>query len=99
MDWTIRVLGFDSWRGLGVFLFITASGLALGPTQPPFQWVPEALSLGVKRPVCEADHPPPSNAEVFMVWCLVKHRDNFTFTFVRRMRHGYRSFRRWVVKT
>jgi hypothetical protein len=49
---------------------------------------------GVKRPGREADHLPPSNAEVkmsgatpllpqyaFMTRCLVKHRDNFTFTF------------------
>jgi hypothetical protein len=61
-----------------------------GPTQPPIQRVPGAISLGVKRPGREADHSPPSNAEfknassytstpqyVFMVWCLVKHRDNF----------------------
>jgi hypothetical protein len=34
------------------------------PTQPPIQWVPEALSLGVKRPGREADHSPPSSAEV-----------------------------------
>jgi hypothetical protein len=34
------------------------------PTQPPIQWVPGALSLGVKRPGCEADHSPPSTAEV-----------------------------------
>jgi hypothetical protein len=31
-----------------------------GPTQPPIQWVPGALSLGVKQPGREA----PSNAEV-----------------------------------
>jgi hypothetical protein len=50
------------------------------------------LSLGVKRPRREADHSPPSSAEVknawsytstppyvFIAWCLVKHRDNFTF--------------------
>jgi hypothetical protein len=36
--------------GLGIFLFITASIMALGPTQPPIQWVPGVLSLGVKRP-------------------------------------------------
>jgi hypothetical protein len=30
--------------GLGIS-FTTASGTALGPTQPPIQWVPEALSL------------------------------------------------------
>jgi hypothetical protein len=34
----------------------TASRTVLGPTQPPIQWVPEALSLGVKRPGREADH-------------------------------------------
>jgi hypothetical protein len=36
----------------------------VGPTQPPIQWVPGALSLGVKRPEREADHTPPSSAEV-----------------------------------
>jgi hypothetical protein len=56
-----------------------------GPTQPPTQWVPGALSLGVKRPGREVDHSPPSSAEVknawsyistpqyaFMAWCSVK---------------------------
>jgi hypothetical protein len=33
------------------------------PTQPPIQWVPGALSLGVNRPRLEADHSPPSSAE------------------------------------
>jgi hypothetical protein len=49
---------------MGSFLFTTASRTALGPTQPPIQWVPGALSLGVKRPECEADHSPPCSAEV-----------------------------------
>jgi hypothetical protein len=62
--WTIGVLEFDSRRGLGIFLFTTASRTALGPTQPPIQWVPGALSLGVKWPGREADHSPPSSAEV-----------------------------------
>jgi hypothetical protein len=48
--------------------------------------------LGGESAGCEADHSPPSSAEVknvwsytstpqyvFMAWCLVKHRDNFTF--------------------
>jgi hypothetical protein len=61
---SIWVLGFDSRRGLGIFLFTTASGTALGPTRPPIQWVLGALSLGVKRPGREADHSPPSSAEV-----------------------------------
>jgi hypothetical protein len=38
--------------------------LSLGPTQPPIQWVPGAVFLGVKRPDREADHSPPSSAEV-----------------------------------
>jgi hypothetical protein len=46
------------------FLFSTSSRPALGPTQPPIQWVPGALSPGVKRPGREADHPPPTSAEV-----------------------------------
>jgi hypothetical protein len=48
--WTIGVLGLDFWRGLGIFLFATASTTALGPTQPPIQWVPGTLYVGVKRP-------------------------------------------------
>jgi hypothetical protein len=52
--------------------------------KPPIQWVTGALSLGVKRPVREADHSPPPSAEVkkmwictstppyaFMAWCLI----------------------------
>jgi hypothetical protein len=31
-----------------ILLFSIASRLALGPTQPPIQWAPGALSLGVK---------------------------------------------------
>jgi len=60
----IGVPGFDSRRGLGIFLFTTASIAALGPTQPPIRWVPEALSQGVKRPGRKADHSPLSSAEV-----------------------------------
>jgi hypothetical protein len=79
--------------GAGNFLLTTVSRTALGPTQPPIQWVTGALSLGVKRLGREADHSPPSCAEVknawsytstpqyvFVAWCLVKHRDNFTFS-------------------
>jgi hypothetical protein len=44
-------------------LLTTASRTALGPTQPPIQWVLGALSL-VKRPGREADHSLASSAEV-----------------------------------
>jgi hypothetical protein len=64
MGWTIGVLEFDSRRRPEIFLFTTASRTALGPTLPPIQRVLGALSLGVKRPGREADHSPPSNAEV-----------------------------------
>jgi hypothetical protein len=82
----------------GIFLFATASKVVLGPTQPlPNHWVPGAPSSRVKRPGREADRSHPSSAEVknawryytstpqyvFMAWCLVKHRDNFTFTILR----------------
>jgi hypothetical protein len=93
--WTIGILGFDSRRGLGIFLFTTAFRTALGPTYP-IHWVPDAFSLGVKRPGREADHSPPSSAEVkecvelylhfpntpSWLGAQLKHKDNFTFTFV-----------------
>jgi hypothetical protein len=62
--WTIGVQGFDSWRGLGIFLFTTVSRPALEPTRPPIQWVLGTLSPGVKRSGRKADHSPPSGAEV-----------------------------------
>jgi len=53
---------------------------------------PSLLSYGLKWPGHEADHSPLSGAEVnnvwsytftppyvFIAWCLVKHRDTFTF--------------------
>jgi hypothetical protein len=78
-------------------VFTTASRPALGPTQPPIQWLRGAFSLGVKRLEREGDHSPPSSAEV-KEWVELylnspirfhgvvlsykeKHRDNFTFTF------------------
>jgi len=42
--------------------FLHPSRLALGPTQPPIQWV-LGLSQG-KQPEHGVDHPPPSSAEV-----------------------------------
>jgi hypothetical protein len=69
-----------------------SSRLALESTKPPVQWVPGALSPGVKRTGREADHSPPTSDEVkkmwiytstppyaFMAQCLIKHRDKFTF--------------------
>jgi hypothetical protein len=68
-------------------------GPALESTQHPIQWVPDALFPGVNRPEREADHSPPTSAEVKKTWYihplpytpswlsayLVKYRNNFTF--------------------
>jgi hypothetical protein len=62
--WTVGVLRFDSRLGLRIFLFTTASRTALGPTQPPTQWVLGVLSVAVKRPGREADHSSSSSADV-----------------------------------
>jgi hypothetical protein len=60
--------GFVSRQGLEIFLLATASRPALGPTQPPIKWIPGILSPGLKRQRREADHSPPSSAEVKNVW-------------------------------
>jgi hypothetical protein len=92
--WTLHYEGgsvlpgeFGSRLGLGFFLFAAAYGQALGPTQPPIQWVPGVLSPGIKRPGREADHSPASSVEVnawsytstpqyiFMACCWIKHYD------------------------
>jgi len=42
--------------------------MALGPNQTPIQWVPRALSLGVKRLGREADHSAQLSAQVKNAW-------------------------------
>jgi hypothetical protein len=74
--------GSISGMGKDIFLFSAASRPCLGPTQPPIQWVPETVFLEVKRAGHEADHSPPSRADVkndtsappyvFLEWCLIK---------------------------
>jgi hypothetical protein len=67
IDWLRagRPRGWNSSPGWDKnFFFSKSSRPALGSTQPPIQWVPGALSPGVKRPGREADHSPPTSAEV-----------------------------------
>jgi hypothetical protein len=55
--------GFEYRQGK-IFLFLTASRPAPGPTQAPIQWVSGAQYLGVKRLGREADDSSPSGAEI-----------------------------------
>jgi hypothetical protein len=62
--------GLDD-RGVGVRVPVgspKSSRPALGSTQPHIQWVPGALSPGVRRQGREADHSPPTSAEVKKMW-------------------------------
>jgi hypothetical protein len=93
-DWTT---GIQFLAGTQILLFIIAvSTQVLGPTHQE-----------VKRPGLEAEHSPLSFAGVkntwgctstppyaFMTWCLIKHRDNFTFhlTFLLNFSSSYFVF-------
>jgi hypothetical protein len=48
--------------------FSISSSPALGSTQPPIKWVAGALPPGVKRQGREADHSPPTSAEIKKMW-------------------------------
>jgi len=65
---------------LWYFALLAAFRPTLGPTQPPLQRIPGALSLGVKQPGSEADHSLLSSDEVKNAW-------NYTSTPTIR-RHG-----------
>jgi hypothetical protein len=49
-----------------IIIISTSSRRVLGSTLPPIQWVPGALSPGVKRPEREADTS--TSAEVTKTW-------------------------------
>jgi hypothetical protein len=61
MGWMAEV---QFLAGQEIFLYSIASRPALGPTQPPIQWVPVALPQEVKQPGGEADCSPPSSAKI-----------------------------------
>jgi hypothetical protein len=83
--WMIE--GSSPGRGWQLFSSPQRPDRAPGPTQPPIQWIPWSLSVRVKRSRCEADHSPPSSAEVkiawsntstpyiVMAWCSVKAQE------------------------
>jgi hypothetical protein len=55
------VYRLQNWQIVVRFSSATASGVSLGPIR-------DAPSSEIKRPRCEGDHPPPSNAEVKNEW-------------------------------
>jgi hypothetical protein len=55
------ILAVDKWQDTFCY---ESSRTAVGPTQPPVQWIPWVLSLGVKRLGREADLSSPCSAEV-----------------------------------
>jgi hypothetical protein len=56
-------LWVDSRHGKEISLFSLTTRPALMPTRPPLKTVPEAPTLGVKRPGHEGQHSPPSSAK------------------------------------
>jgi hypothetical protein len=72
-----------------IYLFSSTFGFALGPIQPHMEWLPRVLSIDIKWLWYEADHSPPSSAEVKNEWSFTSippyvhgmHRDNFIFYF------------------
>jgi len=60
ITWTIGVLGFDSRRGLGIFIFTTGSKTAPGPIYHPIQRAQGALPLGGKAVWARSRPPTPT---------------------------------------
>jgi hypothetical protein len=60
------------------FHFSTSSSPALGYTQPPVQWV-QGSFRGVKRKGREADHSPPTTAEVKNAWIYTTTPHTFSW--------------------
>jgi hypothetical protein len=78
-------LGFDSHHGKG--LFATASRPALQPTQPPIQWVPWSLSLGIKLTTYLHLLPRLRKHRAIppLLHTSARHRDNYIFTCHRHL--------------
>jgi hypothetical protein len=96
-----RTRQFHSRLGEDSFLLSTASRLLLGLTQPPIQWMPEALSPRTKQQWRDQEWwnytaTPPY---VFMTWCFIKHRGSFTFHLKLRICNlGFCEYDAWNLK-
>jgi hypothetical protein len=74
------------------FLFSTSSRPALGPTQPPIQWVAWALSLVVKRQGRKADHSPICLYGVVLNWLSTGTTLPFTYFILSKKESFYQQF-------
>jgi len=86
-SWTPKESRFDSWHRF--FLFPKASRPALWPTQS-FSVGATALSFRAGRSGCEADHSPPSGADVRNEW-------SYTFTSPTRFHGVHRVHVQFVI--
>jgi len=77
VGWTTGV-PFPAMAGKGFFSSPPRPNRIWGPH---IQRVRGALTAEIKRAECKAHHSPPSPQYVFRTRYLVKHRDNFPFTF------------------
>jgi hypothetical protein len=102
---SVQWLGYEledrgSIRGRGrFFCFRHRVQTGSGPHPASYPTSTGDYFPGVKRPGREAEHSPPSSAEVknewsctstpyvFLTWCLVQHRDNFVFTLLNLRAH------------
>jgi hypothetical protein len=88
--------GFEFDQVKKTFLISKTSKWTLKSGQPAIQWIPVALSLEVRRTGREADHSPPSSAEVKREWNYTStppislhgiYRDNFTYVTLLKFCH------------
>jgi hypothetical protein len=73
-------------QGVGVRVLVRSrifssplSRPAKGSTQPPIQWVPGLFPRGIKQLGREADHSPPTSAEVKKTWV---YTSTFSYAFM-----------------
>jgi hypothetical protein len=60
----LRIVVFRNIFYIRIFKLSILARRVLEPSQPPIQWMTGASSLGVERLGREADHSPPTSAEV-----------------------------------
>jgi hypothetical protein len=69
--WLGGRLGRSSSPGRGNFSPLEAAKTGSGATQPPIQWVMEALLLGIKRLRRETEHLSSTSVEVKNMWIYI----------------------------